>query len=71
MIDNLYDKASKISFSVWEDDFLQYFGEYKKVIAELGTEIDTLYGKHRRLDKLILVDDDTGNLNTVLWAMMN
>ena len=59
MIDNLYDKTSKISFSAYQNDFLKYFGEYKKVISELGTEIDTLYGKHRRLDKLILVDDDT------------
>lgn len=59
MIDKLYDKTSKISFSVYGNDFLEYFGEYRKIIRELGTEIDTLYGKHRRLDKLVLVDDNT------------
>ena len=59
MIDGLYDKTSKISFSVYGDDFLKYFGEYRKIIAELGTEIHTLYGSHRRLDRLVLVDDDT------------
>jgi hypothetical protein len=41
------------------DDFLEYFGEYKKIIRELGTEVETLYGAHRRLDRLVLVDDDT------------
>ena len=30
MIDGLYDKTSKILFSVYGDDFLKYFGEYKK-----------------------------------------
>lgn len=59
LIDKLYDKTSKIAFSVYGDDFLKYFGEYKKIIRELGTEVDTLYGGNRRLDKLVLVDDGT------------
>ena len=59
MIDNIYDKSSKILFLVYRNDFLQYFGEYKKIIQELPTELDTLYGMNRRLDKLILVDDGT------------
>lgn len=59
MIDKIYDKTSKISFTVYGDDFLEYFGEYKKIIRELGTEFETLYGAHRRLDRLVLVDDDT------------
>lgn len=59
MIDNIYDKSSKILFLVYQNDFLEYFGEYKKIIRELPTELDTLYGKSRRLDKLILVDDGT------------
>lgn len=59
MIDKIYDKTSKISFKVYGDDFLEYFGEYKKIIRELGTEVETLYGAHRRLDRLVLVDDDT------------
>ena len=59
MIKDLYDKTSKISFSTYRDDFLMYFGEYKKIIGELGTEIHTLGGAHKRLDKLVLVDDDT------------
>ena len=59
MVDNIYDKTSKISFTAYNDDFLEYFGEYKKIIRELGTEFETLYGAHRRVDKLVLVDDDT------------
>ena len=59
MIDGLYDKTSKILFSAYADDFLEYFGEYKKIIRELGTEVHTLYGTHKRLDKLVLVDDNT------------
>ena len=59
MVDGLYDKTSKISFSAYGDDFLKYFGEYHRIIRELGTEIHTLYGTHRRLDRLVLVDDDT------------
>ena len=59
MIDGLYDKTSKILFSTYGDDFLKYFGEYKKIIRELGTEVHTLYGAHRRLDRLALVDDNT------------
>jgi len=59
MIDGLYDKTSKILFSTYGDDFLEYFGEYKKIIRELGTEVHTLYGTHRRLDRLALVDDNT------------
>lgn len=59
MIDNIYDKSSKILFLVYQNNFLQYFGEYKKIIQELPTELDTLYGMNRRLDKLILVDDGT------------
>ena len=59
MIDGLYDKISKIAFSTYGDEFLKYFGEYKKIIRELGTEAHTLYGTHRRLDRLALVDDDT------------
>lgn len=59
MIDNIYDKSSKILFLVYQNDFLRYFGEYKKIIRELPTELDTLYGMNRRLDKLILVDDGT------------
>lgn len=55
----IYDKTSKISFTAYGNDFLEYFGEYKKIIRELGAEFETLYGAHRRLDKLILVDDDT------------
>lgn len=59
MIDKIYDKTSKISFSAYGDDFLRYFGEYKRIVEELGTEVHTLYGTHRRLDKLVLVDDGT------------
>ena len=59
MIDGLYDKTSKILFSTYGDDFLKYFGEYKNIIRELGTEVHTLYGAHRRLDRLALVDDKT------------
>ena len=59
MIDNIYDKSSKILFLVYQNDFLKYFGECKKIIQELPTELDTLYGMSRRLDKLILVDDGT------------
>lgn len=59
MINGLYDKTSKILFSTYGDDFLRYFGEYKKIIDELGTEVHTLYGTHRRLDRLVLVDDNT------------
>lgn len=59
MIDKIYDKTSKIAFTAYGNDFLEYFGEYRTIIRELGTEIDTLYGKHRRLDKLVLMDDDT------------
>lgn len=59
MIGGLYDKVSKISFSTYGDDFLNYFGEYKKIIRELETEVQSLKGSYRRLDKLILVDDDT------------
>jgi len=59
MIDGLYDKTSKILFSTYGDDFLKYFGEYKNIIRELGTEVHTLYGAHRRLDRLALVDDNT------------
>lgn len=59
MIDGIYDKTSKISFSTYGDDFLRYFGEYIRIIEELGTEVHTLYGTHRRLDKLVLVDDGT------------
>ena len=59
MIDGLYDKTSKILFTTYGDDFLRYFGEYKKIIRELGTEVHTLYGAHRRLDRLALVDDNT------------
>lgn len=59
MIDRLYDKTSKILFSTYGDDFLKYFGEYKNIIRELGTEVHTLYGAHRRLDRLALVDDNT------------
>ena len=57
MIECIYDKTSKISFSTYGDDFLRYFGEYIRIIEELGTEVHTLYGTHRRLDKLVLVDD--------------
>lgn len=59
MVDKLYDKTSKIAFSAYGNDFLRYFGEYKKIIRELSTEFETLYGKHGRLDKLVLVEDDT------------
>ena len=59
MINQLYDKTSKIAFSAYGDDFLRYFGEYKKIIRELGTEFYTLTGQHGRLDKLVLVEDDT------------
>ena len=59
LIDRIYDKTSKISFSTYGDDFLRYFGEYAEIIQELGTEIDTLKGKNKRLDKLVLVDDGT------------
>ena len=59
LIDKIYDKTSKISFSTYGDDFLRYFGEYAKIIQELGTETDTLNGKNKRLDKLVLVDDGT------------
>lgn len=59
MIDGLYDKTSKIAFSTYGDDFLKYFGEYKRIIRELGTEAHTLHGTHRRLDRLALVDDNT------------
>lgn len=59
MINQLYDKTSKIAFSAYGDDFLRYFGEYKKIIRELGTEFYTLTGQHCRLDKLVLVEDDT------------
>ena len=59
MIDGIYDKTSKIAFSAYKNDFLEFFGEYRKIIEELGTEVHTLHGSHRRLDKLVLVDDDT------------
>ena len=59
MVDKLYDKTSKIAFSAYGNDFLTYFGECKKIIRELATEFETLYGKHGRLDKLVLVEDDT------------
>lgn len=59
MIDNIYDKSSKILFLVYKNDFLHYFGEYKKIIQELPAEFDTVYGMNRWLDKLILVDDGT------------
>ena len=59
MINGLYDKTSKILFSTYGDDFLRYFGEYKKIIDELGTEVHTLYGTHRRLGRLVLVEDNT------------
>lgn len=59
LIDKIYDKTSKISFSTYGGDFLRYFGEYAEIIQELGTETDTLNGKNKRLDKLILVDDGT------------
>lgn len=42
LIDKIYDKTSKISFSTYGDDFLKYFGEYAEIIRELGTETDTL-----------------------------
>ena len=59
LIDKIYDKTSKISFSTYGDDFLRYFGEYAEIIHELGTEIETLKGRNKRLDKLVLVDDGT------------
>lgn len=59
LVDKLYDKTFKIAFSAYGDDFLRYFGEYKNIIEELGTEFDTLYGEQGRLDKLVLVEDDT------------
>ena len=59
MINGLYDKTSKIAFSTYGDEFLMYFGEYKQIIRELGTEVHTLHGTHKRLDRLALVDDDT------------
>ena len=59
LIDKIYDKTSKIAFTIYGDDFLRYFGEYGEIIQELGTEVDTLYGSNRRLDKLVLVDDGT------------
>lgn len=45
LIDKIYDKTSKISFSTYGDDFLRYFGEYAEIIHELGTEIETLKGR--------------------------
>ena len=59
LIDKIYDKTSKISFSTYGDDFLRYFGEYAEIIHELGTEIETFKGRNKRLDKLVLVDDGT------------
>jgi hypothetical protein len=59
MISGLYDKTSKISFSTYKDNFINFFGEYRKIIRELETEVQTLHGTYKRLDKLILVDDDT------------
>ncbi|MBQ8017983.1 MAG: hypothetical protein IJ258_07745 [Methanobrevibacter sp.] len=59
MIEGLYDKTSKISFSTYKDDFKKYFQEYKKIIREMETEVQTLQGSYKRLDKLVLVDDDT------------
>ena len=47
MIDNIYDKSSKILFLVYKNDFLHYFGEYKKIIQELPAEFDTVYGMNR------------------------
>ena len=57
MIDGIYDKTSKISFSTYGDDFLRYFGEYKRIVEELGTEVHTLYGTH-------------GDWTILFWLMM-
>ncbi len=59
MIDNIYDKTSKIAFNIYGNDFLRYFGEFKEIRDVLETEINTAYGVQRKLDKLIEVDDDT------------
>lgn len=48
MIKDICDKTSKISLSVYKTDFIQYFGEYKEIIRELGTEINTRFGAQRR-----------------------